>query len=111
MESKSSPEALSRREFVRTTSALVATSLAGGFAGQAAAVEAPGAAPVAGAVSPPGVPVWPRPLLTKADDFHDVSRGKPKPFTLDRRRAGARRGSRRRRWRLEIVADPFTSER
>jgi DMSO/TMAO reductase YedYZ molybdopterin-dependent catalytic subunit len=84
--------ALSRREFVRTT-ALAASALATG--GVAAAETA----------TPPA----PHPLLTAADDFYDVSRGTPKPHTL----TGAALVQARltpETWRLEIVADPFTSE-
>jgi DMSO/TMAO reductase YedYZ molybdopterin-dependent catalytic subunit len=84
--------ALSRREFVRTT-ALAASALATG--GAAAAETA----------TPPA----PHPLLTAADDFYDVSRGTPKPHTLT---GGALVQARLtpETWRLEIVADPFTSE-
>jgi len=96
---------LSRRDFVRTTSALAATALAGKFADRAVAAE-PVSVPSPG--GPVSVPASWRPLLTKADDFADVSRGKPKPFTL---MGDALLEARLtpETWRLEIVADPFTS--
>jgi len=50
----------------------------------------------------------PRPLLTKADDFTDVSRGRPKPFTLTGDALVQARLT-PEAWRLEIVTDPFTS--
>src|SRR3954469_18957919 len=45
-----------------------------------------------------------RPLLTEAGDFVDVSRGKPKPFTL-RGEALARAQLTPETWRLEVVPD------
>ncbi len=51
----------------------------------------------------------PHPILTPAKDFTDVSRGKPKPFTL----TGAAQIEARltaESWRLEITADPFTEK-
>jgi DMSO/TMAO reductase YedYZ molybdopterin-dependent catalytic subunit len=96
------PEPLSRREFVRATSALAATALAGELAGDARAAGAPGAA---AKTSAPAA----HPLLTKADDFTDVSRGNPKPHTL----AGDALAQARltpETWRMEIVTDPFTSD-
>jgi DMSO/TMAO reductase YedYZ molybdopterin-dependent catalytic subunit len=108
METNPESEAVSRREFVRATSALAATALAGGIAGGAAAAApavAPGAANAGAASSAPA----PHPLLTKAGDFADVSRGNPKPFTL----AGDALGQARLTagtWRLEVVTDPFTSD-
>src|SRR4051812_16979450 len=98
------PHRLSRRDFVRMTSALAATALAGRFADRAVAAE-PVIVPSAG--GPATVPSW-RPLLTKADDFADVSRGKPKPFTLTGDALIEARLT-PETWRLEIVADPFTS--
>ena len=93
------PEPLSRREFVRATSALAATALAGEFAGST---------PAAAAATPPAAPA-PHPLLTKADDFTDVSRGNPKPHTLTGDAVVQARLT-DATWRLEITADPFVSD-
>jgi len=93
------PASLSRREFMRATSAAAATALAGDLVGRARAQDVPAA------VARPA----PHPLLTLAEDFQDVSRGNPKPFTL----AGEALLKARlttETWRLEIVADPFTDE-
>lgn len=95
------PEPLSRRAFVRTTTALAASTLAGGMGSQpTAAVAAP----------PKSVPAsYPHPLLTASDDYYDVSRGNPKPHSLvGEALVQARLTS--EAWRMEIVADPFTSE-
>ena len=83
---------LTRRAFVRATSALTASALAGH---RADAAEKPACA-------------FPHPLLTHADDFYDVSRGNPKPFTLTGEALTQARLT-PDAWRLEIVADPFTS--
>ena len=95
------PEPLSRRAFVRTTSMLAASTLGGGIASQPApAVAAP----------PKTVPKsFPHPLLTASDDYYDVSRGNPKPHSLQGE-ALVDAGLTAESWRLEIVADPFTSE-
>ena len=105
MDSSPQPERLSRRDFVRATSALAASALAAGVVGRAPAAE-PSAASTPAA--PGGAKVFSRPLLTKADDFADVSRGKPKPFTLTGDALVEARLT-PESWRLEIVADPFTS--
>jgi DMSO/TMAO reductase YedYZ molybdopterin-dependent catalytic subunit len=103
------PEPISRREFVRTTSALAASTLAGGLAGSASAAEvsAPGPAPAPPVVStvPPVRTSFP-PLLTPAADFYDVSRGHPKPFSLIGDALAQARLT-PETWRLEIVADPY----
>jgi DMSO/TMAO reductase YedYZ molybdopterin-dependent catalytic subunit len=105
MEPSPQPERLSRRDFVRTASALAATTLAGGSVGRLAAAEPPAASPPAGSG---GATVFSRPLLTKADAFGDVSRGKPKPFTLTGDALVEARLT-PESWRLEVVVDPFTS--
>ena len=98
------PEPFSRREFMRA-SAFAATALASGMAGDALAVGAPDAAsPTAKSPAPA-----PHPLLTKADDFTDVSRGNPKPHTLTGDALVQARLT-AETWRLEIVADTFTSD-
>ena len=94
---KPTPEAepLSRRDFVRA-STLAVTALAGGITGGAHAADAP-SAPA------------PHPLLTKAADFYDVSRGTPKPHSLTGDALVQARLT-AETWRLEIAADPFTSD-
>ena len=89
------PAPFSRREFMRA-SAIAATALAGGITGSASAA-APSAAPA------------PHPLLTKAADFQDVSRGTPKPHSLTGDALVQARLT-PETWRLEITADPFTSD-
>jgi DMSO/TMAO reductase YedYZ molybdopterin-dependent catalytic subunit len=95
------PEPLSRRAFVRTTTALAASTLAGGTGSQ------PTAADAAPAKTAPAS--YPRPLLTPSDDYYDVSRGNPKPHSLQGEALVQARLT-AEAWRLEIVADPFTSE-
>ena len=51
----------------------------------------------------------PHPFLTPADDFYNVSRGNPKPYTLqgeDLKKARLTTDT----WRLEVTADPFTED-
>jgi DMSO/TMAO reductase YedYZ molybdopterin-dependent catalytic subunit len=92
------PSALTRREFVRTTSVLTASALAGGLSNLAAdAAETE-------IVSPRADPAYPRPFLTPADKFRDVSRGNPKPYTL-KGEALVRARLTPKTWRLEISAD------
>ena len=98
------PEPFSRREFMRA-SAFAATALAGGMAGDVLAVGAPDATATA-AKSPA---LEPHPLLTKAEDFTDVSRGNPKPHTLTGDALVQARLT-AETWRLEIVADTFTND-
>ena len=109
MEPNPQSEPLSRREFVRTTSALAATAFAGGLAGSTPAADAQGAVPATAAATPPAAPAFPHPLLTKADDFTDVSRGNPKPHSLTGDALVEARLT-AETWRLEIVTDPFTSD-
>ncbi len=54
--------------------------------------------------APPATPRPSRPFLTEAGDFVDVSRGKPKPFTLQGE-ALAKARLTPETWRLEIVGD------
>lgn len=83
------PPPLSRRDFARTTLfAASATALGAAETDQAPTI---------------------RPLLTVADDFYDVSRGKPKPHTLTGE-ALIKAHLTPETWRCEIVADPFTSD-
>jgi DMSO/TMAO reductase YedYZ molybdopterin-dependent catalytic subunit len=53
----------------------------------------------------PGEIDIPEPWLTAQDDFQDVSRGNPKPHTLDDQQLGAA-GLTRQTWKLEVVSDP-----
>ncbi len=94
MEPPSHSATLSRRAFVRATSA---------FAASALAVEA-----ATGEESKITYKTR-RPLLTPQADFNDVSRGSPKPFTL-MGEALAQARLTPETWRLEIVTDPFTSD-
>lgn len=45
------------------------------------------------------------PWLTRPDDFQDVSRGNPKPHSLDETQRAAV-GLTRETWKLEVIADP-----
>ncbi len=66
---------LTRRDFVRTTSALAASALVGGVSSTAQGAESPARSKIPG-------PNLPHPFLTPAEKFRDVSRGNPKPHTL-----------------------------
>lgn len=83
------PQALTRRGFIATSAA---TSLASNF--ECNAREKATAA---------------KPFLTPPNEFYDVSRGNPKPYTL----TGASQEMARLTldtWRLEVTADPFVEE-
>src|SRR5215831_1890591 len=93
-------DSIDRRSFLGIAAA---TGLSTGLAGQVARAEAVGP----GAPDRPNIGAPPRParsFLTEARDFVDVSRGKPKPFTL---RGEALENARLtpRTWRLEILGD------
>ena len=79
-------------------SALAATAVAAGVGDNAHAAAA----------AVPSAPA-PHPLLTKAADFQDVSRGTPKPHSLTGDALVQARLT-PETWRLEITADPFTSD-
>src|SRR5262245_54740500 len=89
------PSALTRRDFVRTTSVLAATALAGGLSNAPAETRE---------ASPTADSAFPRPFLTPAHKFRDVSRGDPKPYTL-RGDALVRARLTPETWRLEITAE------
>lgn len=93
MKPPSSSEALTRRDFVRASSALAASAFAGELSATQAA-DAPG--------SPSAKPA--PPLLTPADKFRDVSRGNPKPHSLQGDALVQARLT-PETWRLEITAD------
>ncbi len=63
----------------------------------------------AAAVNPPSSPVSSHPFLTPAADFEDVSRGNPKPFTLQGDALVEARLT-PETWRLEITADETLNE-
>jgi DMSO/TMAO reductase YedYZ molybdopterin-dependent catalytic subunit len=84
---------IDRRHFLGVAAA---AGLSTGLAGR------PGTAAVADRSAHPATPS--RPLLTAAGDFIDVSRGKPKPFTL-RGEALAKARLTPETWRLEVVSD------
>ena len=95
---------ITRRDFVRTTSALAAAALAGGLSNTARPAEP--AAPASPKSSPPK-PVgsnFQHPFLTPADKFRDVSRGDPKPHTL-KGDALVQARLTPDTWRLEITSD------
>ena len=96
----STPEHFTRRDFLRigTTGAAALGALQG--IESASSVHAADKAAKA---------AFPHPILTPGEDFQDVSRGNPKPFTL----AGDALVQARltpETWRLEIVADPMMNE-
>lgn len=97
------PDRISRRTFVQATTA----SAAGALAAHAIAQQTDAQKPSSGAPSPPDT--FPPPLLTPAADFRDVSRGNPKPHTLVGKALEDAKLT-ADTWRLEISADPFTSE-
>ena len=82
------PLSMHRREFITTAAGLAAGMAATG--GHLA-----GAAPT---------PAAPRPFLTRAGDFEDVSRGNPKPHSL-RGEALVQARLTPETWRLEVTAD------
>jgi len=95
---------ITRRDFVRTTSALAAAALAGGLSNTAQAAETPAPSSTKTAPPKPVGSAYPRPFLTPADRFRDVSRGNPKPYTL-RGDALVQARLTPETWRLEITAD------
>jgi DMSO/TMAO reductase YedYZ molybdopterin-dependent catalytic subunit len=89
------PEPISRRAAVK----LGLAGLAAAGAGEALAHHATGAEPATSGVSDP-----PRPFLTPADQFRDVSRGNPRPYSL-RGDALIQARLTPETWRLEVVGD------
>lgn len=94
---------VTRRDFVRTSSAAATLALSSGFAHPANVLAAAAPAP-AGAPPKPAAPTAPRPFLTPADKFRDVSRGTPKPHSLTGDALIQARLT-PETWRLEITAD------
>ena len=99
MKSPSHSDSITRRDFVRTTSALAASALVGGLSGKAQAADAP-----ALTTTKPVASAFPHPFLTPAGTFRDVSRGEPKPHTL-KGDALIQARLTPETWRLEITAD------
>jgi DMSO/TMAO reductase YedYZ molybdopterin-dependent catalytic subunit len=93
---------ITRRDFVRATSALAAVTLAGELSSTAQAADAPARSSTT--VPPKPGSAYPHPFLTPADKFRDVSRGDPKPYTLTGDRLVQARLT-PETWRLEITAD------
>ena len=89
---------VTRRDFVRTSSALATLALSSGLSNSALAAAAPASVPA------PPKPAAPRPFLTPADKFRDVSRGTPKPHSLTGDALVQARLT-PATWRLEITAD------
>ncbi len=89
---KRPPTSLSRRDFVRASSAFAAAAFAGGLPSSRAAE-----------VSVPPKPAH-RPLITPAAKFSDVSRGNPKPHSL-KGDALVQARLTPETWRLEITSD------
>ena len=92
-------DSLTRRDFVRSGSALAASALAVGLS--PATTQAAEASAVVGTKP---VSATPHPLLTPADKFRDVSRGNPKPHSL-KGDALVQARLTPETWRLEITAD------
>src|SRR5690242_12891090 len=89
-------QTLSRREAVKLgLAALAGAGATGTLVTSALAADRPASA------SPTAL----HPFLTPAADFQDVSRGNPKPFTLQGEALSAARLT-PETWRLQITADP-----
>jgi len=95
---------ITRRDFVRTTSALAASALAGGLSSAIQAAETRARSSATTASPKPLGSAQPHPFLTPADQFRDVSRGDPKPYTLTGEALVQARLT-PETWRLEITAD------
>ncbi len=90
-------DTLTRRDFVRASSALAASALAGGLSNTSYAADAT-ASPLAKSVATL------HPFLTPADKFRDVSRGTPIPHTI-KGDALVQARLTPETWQLEITAD------
>lgn len=88
-------DSMTRRGFVRVSTLAASAAVMGAKASASSEV----------ARSRPHPP----PLLTPAESFYDVSRGKPKPHTLTGDALIQARLT-PETWRMEIVADPFNSD-
>ena len=104
MKASTPSDPITRRDFVRTTSALAAAALATGLSNTAQPADAPAPSSTRTAPSKPAGAAYPHPFLTPADKFRDVSRGDPKPYTLTGDALVQARLT-PATWRLEITAD------
>ena len=96
--------AITRRDFVRASSAIAAAALAAGFSSATQAADSPVSPSDRTRAAKATAPVNTHPLLTPAETFRDVSRGNPKPFTLTNDALVQARLT-PETWRLEITAD------
>lgn len=90
---------LTRRSFVRRSTALAAATLAVGKSTRADDNDLLNASAVE----------CPHPFLTAPDEFYTVARGEPVPHTLMGEALAAARMT-PETWRLEIMADPFVEQ-
>ncbi len=104
MKNSSHSDPITRRDFVRTTSALAASALASGLSSKAQAADAPAPTTIKAAPPKPVSSAYPHPFLTPAGKFRDVSRGEPRPHTL-KGDALVQARLTPETWRLEITAD------
>src|SRR5204862_7020827 len=104
MKTPASSVPITRRDFVRTASALAASAAVGGFSNATQAADAPVPSSTKTAPSKLIGSGQSHPFLTPADKFRDVSRGEPKPYTL-RGDALIQARLTPATWRLEITAD------
>jgi DMSO/TMAO reductase YedYZ molybdopterin-dependent catalytic subunit len=104
MKTPASSAPITRRDFVRTTSALAASAVIGGLSDTAQAADTPVPSSTKSAPSKPIGSAQRHPFLTPADKFRDVSRGDPKPHTLTGNALVQARLT-PETWRLEITAD------
>jgi len=97
-------DSITRRDFVRTASALAASAVAGGLSRSTQAADAPASSPTKPVPAKRDGSAFPHPILTPADKFRDVSRGDPKPHTLTGDALVQARLT-PQAWRVEITAD------
>ncbi len=111
MKTRSHQEPVTRREFVRAASGMMATTMVAGMKVSALAENAPVVpkAPSAPPLQTPARTGYPHPFLTPADKFEDVSRGNPKPYTLTGDALIQARLT-PETWRLEITADATVND-
>jgi len=95
---------ITRRDFVRVTSTLATAAVTGGLSNKAQAAEPSALSSAKTAPPKPAGLAYPHPFLTPADEFRDVSRGTPKPYTL-KGEALVQARLTPEAWRLEITPD------
>jgi len=101
--SQTEAHSVSRRDFVAQTSALTAAALSAGSSIAAESLDSPGE------TSTNRTTGQQHPFLTEADEFRDVSRGNPKPYTLQGDELTSARLT-NGTWRLEITADSHVDD-